>query len=255
MESLAATLTAVTVIVLATLSAVDTSGCDRDTGPGGVSMCLQFKGYDGPQWGACLTTIYVDRISRGKHQCIENSSTYCWYQCMIETHDEADGNVTADCACDAFSSTETNTTLNHTCYSPPGDVCSWYRDCLERKFPCRESSDNYAIAYAENMCNLYGQQKDELSSQGAYWLDVVRKCLQVVLVPLLRPFESGHVTCDTVRKHALKSHASCYTDPYLQAPSICDLSASDLWTVFWGVRGRFTSYFVESLYGLIQVGT
>lgn len=250
------------MVLLSSLLSVDAI-CDKTQGPAGTSLCLPIEGYVGNQWATCLTEPYILRKSRGQHECVEAQSAYCWYQCMIEVHDKGNGTVETECACTPDQGTphSPNTTLDHSCFSPPGDTCSWYRDCLERQFPCREASDSYVVAYPEKMCRLYARLQDQeppkalvaLSNQGQRWLDAVRKCLQVELVPLLRPFESGNVTCASIRVHALKSHASCYTRPYVATPSICELSASDFWTSFWAMRGEFSSYFVESLLGLIQV--
>lgn len=248
------TLVAVAVLVLMSLLQTDAAACDRILGPGGAMHCIQVDGYDKLQWGTCLTNEYLDRKSKGLHECVEKNSTYCWYQCMIEVHNKESGNVTDDCECSPTEPTDINTTLSHACFSPNGTECTWYRECLERKFPCREASDEYIIAYEEKMCNLYGQKVNTLSAQGARWLDATRRCLLVNIVPLLRPFESDGVTCSVIKSEALQTHAQCYLIPYSTAPSLCDLSASDFWTIFWGMRGQFSSYFIESMLGLIKVG-
>lgn len=49
----------------------------------------------------------------------------------------------------------------------------------------------------------------------------MRKCLQVSLVYLLRPYQ--HPTCDEIRKRAFGSHPQCYVKPSDGAVSVCDI--------------------------------
>lgn len=53
----------------------------------------------------------------------------------------------------------------------------------------------------------------------------MRKCIQVELVPLLRPYQSP--SCTEVKTKALTSRIGCYVHPYVEAPNLCDLSIRD----------------------------
>ncbi|XP_025087684.1 uncharacterized protein LOC112560222 [Pomacea canaliculata] len=81
--------------------------------------------------------------------------------------------------------TKRQATIGPDCYTPTGGNCSWYRYCLEASIPCQGTPDDYAITYAEKYCNLFNSNYNRFSSEGKQWVDAVRKCLQVKLVPLL----------------------------------------------------------------------
>ena len=220
------------------------SQCNRNYGPSGVTGCVQIWRYNNEyQWATCLTNAYIQQKSAHKHVCIDTSATYCWYQCMIEVHNKNSGPVTKDCSCNPLRSTPTpytgspTTSLPPACYSPSGDSCDWYRNCLEKKYPCEDTSNAYAIRYAEKFCNLYGSRYSKFSPDGQKWVDAVRKCLQVSLVPLLRPWYNP--TCQEIRQKAFASHTPCYLNPDKDAPSICDLSCSDYLKIFWTIKGSF----------------
>ncbi|XP_025087840.1 uncharacterized protein LOC112560293 [Pomacea canaliculata] len=160
-----------------------------------------------------------------------------------------------DCACDPHQSNVLpyyyHTTFSPECYSPSGEGCNWYSNCLEKKFPCASGSDDYGIAYAEKFCNAYYNNYNTFSSKGRLWVDAVRKCLQVALVPLMQNFTT--YTCAHVKSYAFKSHAPCYLKPDVGAPSFCDLPHEDYWRVFWTINGAFLSAFSNSMYGMFEV--
>ena len=236
--------------------------CNRYYGPSGVTGCVQWAIYNNQyQWATCLTDAYIIQKSRHKHHCADRYARYCWYQCMIEVHDEESGSVSQDCSCKDARYTTPNpftgsltTPLPPICYSPPGDSCDWYRDCLEKKYPCEDTSNAYAIRYAEKFCRLYEKRYSLFSSNGREWVDAVRKCLQVSLVPLLRPWYKP--TCQEIRKKAFASHTTCYLNPDKDAPSICDLSCLDFSKIFWTIKGSFFNLDTawESLKGMRNVG-
>ena len=64
--------------------------------------------------------VYAD--DAGRHQCVDRTRTYCYYQCMLEVHGEDYGAVTADCACDIGDPVPTQppsldgSTLDPLCY-------------------------------------------------------------------------------------------------------------------------------------------
>lgn len=235
--------------------------CNRNSGPSGVTGCVQIWIYNNQyQWATCLTNAYIQQKSGHKHICVDNYAKYCWYQCMIEVHNKNSGPVTDDCSCKDVSTTPNpytgspTTRLPPACYSPSGDSCEWYRNCLEKKYPCEVTSNGYAIRYAEKFCGLYDKRYSLFSSEGRKWVDAVRKCLQVSLVPLLRPWYS--LTCQEIRQKAFASHTPCYLNPDKDAPSICDLDCSDYFKIFWTIKGSFVKMDTawESIKGVWNIG-
>ena len=116
------------------------------------------------------------------------------------------------------------------CLSPRGIDCSWYRECLEAHYPCESTGDGYAIRYAEKYCNLFNSNYNDFSASGRMWIDGVRKCLQLFLVPYLRPWVQK--SCQDLKSEAFDSHSNCYLNPELSAPSICQLPCRDVWRTF-----------------------
>ncbi|XP_062611446.1 uncharacterized protein LOC134273239 [Saccostrea cucullata] len=215
--------------------------CDGTFGPVGTPECVLLTPYYFKyQRATCLTNKYIQTVSKGNAICRDNTATYCYYQCMLELFEVAQGIVSNDCACgvDAPQHTTTppknQTQLPSHCYSPTGGDCSWYSDCLERRFPCQEMQQtSYAINYGLKFCNLYEDHYQNFSTDGQQWIDAVRGCLQVALVPLLRPFLT--ITCSGIKQKAFNSHLDCYTNPIKNAPSFCDLSFLDKWRIFYTV--------------------
>ena len=235
--------------------------CDANYGPSGVTECVQLSEYYGYQWATCLTNAYIQQKSNQKHICKYIYATYCWYQCMIEVHDKSDGTVTDDCSCEPGNTTPKpytgipTTSLPSKCYSPSGDSCDWYRNCLEKKYPCEDTSNAYAIKYAEKFCRLYDDRYSIFSSEGRKWVDAVRKCLQVSLVPILRPWYK--LSCKDIRQRAFASHTPCYLNPDKDAPSICDLGFKDFLQIFLTIKRSFIQLDTlwESLKGMWNIGT
>ena len=229
--------------------------CDINIGPAGTFGCIEDDRYTGgKQYATCLTNIYIQEKSSTKgqsHMCMIRSSTYCWYQCMGETHNKFSGPISEDCSCNG-SPSSTSLPLPEECYSPDGKQCSWYRECLEKKHPCVGKSTGYAIEYAEKFCNLYNDNYDMFSIKGQKWIDSVRKCLQVSLVPAIRPFYDGN--CDDIKKIAFESHAPCYVGAN-GCLSICDLSCADWLKSFWTIKGSIVSSTSESLRGMVDVAS
>ena len=164
--------------------------------------------------------------------------------------------------------------LPASCYSPDGTDCVWYRQCLAKMFPCTGRAD-YAISYGEKFCKAYEQSKSKFSQKalqwiveyspdvlteiaGEYmsarkqesvgnlqWIDAVRKCLQVALVPLLHLCQV-QPTCEDIKTKAFGSHVPCYLEPY-GGFSVCHLSATDWIAVFATIQDSFTSDLVETV--------
>ena len=224
--------------------------------------CIQLRSYNNEyQWGTCVTDAYMKQKSNQNHHCIDRTATYCWYQCMLEVHNKEYGSVTsASCSCTPSNPTSYPNTLTPTtllppeCYSPSGDSCDWYRNCMERKYPCEATSNGYAIKYAEHFCKLYSENLEKFSQIGQNWVNGVRKCLQVSLVPLLRPWVDDP-SCKEIREKAFASHTTCYLDPGDSVPSVCDLDCSDYNRIFWTIKGSFVKVGTlwESLKGMWNI--
>ena len=252
---------ALTFMLLLVVESGCAAKCDKRSGPAGTVDCIQIYRYNNEyQWATCLTDAYIKQKSNQKHVCEDRFATYCWYQCMLEVHSKEAGSVTSDCSCTPSNPTSYPNTLTPTtllppeCYSPPGDSCDWYRNCLERKYPCEATSNGYAIKYAEHFCKLYDQNFAKFSLSGKNWVNGVRKCLQVSLVPLLRPWVDP--TCKEIRERAFASHTPCYLDPGNGVPSVCDLDCSDYYQIFWTIKGSFVKVDTlwESLKGMWNIG-
>ena len=232
--------------------------CSELVGPSGATGCVDLPQYYTPgqhQWATCLTDAYIKQKSRHEHHCVNRQATYCWYQCMLEVHHKMSGNVSSDCSCNPNDKQPTVVTpLPTSCYSPSGDSCDWYRNCLEKKYPCEATTSAYAITFAEKFCNLYNDHYSKFSSDGRKWIDAVRKCLQVSLVPLLRMWQKP--TCQQIRAKAFGSHSPCYLAPDKGAPSICDLKWTEYLKTFWVIKRSFVSLDTagETLKGLWNVG-
>ncbi len=239
--------------------------CDPSTGPAGQAECVHFEDYyDDYQWAVCLTNTYIQLKSNKEHICRPLPSgdrpNYCWYQCQIETFGLDKGTVYDECRCTPGGSLPTfkplpddngDTGLPEWCLSPSGTECTWYRECLEKRHPCEASGNGYALSYAEKFCNLYTQRSKYFSALGLEWVNAVRKCLQVALVPHIRPWSKP--TCQELKKIAFDSHTPCYLEPFPGAPSICDLGCLDWAQIFWTIKSGYTQAFVESLQGTVDV--
>ena len=205
---------------------------------GGTHCVLLMPYYSEYQWATCLTNDYItdSTSTRGKtHNCHGRNryAVQCWYECMTEFYNLNAGSVNDNCRCSPSStSMPTVPTLPPHCFSPRGDDCRWYRECLEVRYPCQGTSHGYAIEFAEKFCNLFSTNYNDFSSHGQSWVYAVRKCLQVELVPTsLRPWVNR--TCRELRDIAFNSHTVCYLSPASGAPSVCDLSCADLGKSFW----------------------
>ena len=249
------------ILLFLSLHLARATTCDRDNGPAGVTECIQISRYNNEyQWATCLTNAYIQQKSSHQHQCTDRTRTYCWYQCMLEVYEKDSGPVSDDCSCQLSNTTAKpyagvpTTSLPQECESPKGDSCDWYRNCLEKRYPCEDTSNAYAIKYAEKFCRLYENRSSLFSPEGRKWVDAVRKCLQVSLVPILRPWYT--FSCEDIRQWAFDSHTPCYLDPDEGAPSICDLDCQDFFKIFWTIKGSFIQLdtFWETLKGMWNIG-
>ena len=217
-----------------------TQRCHPYFGPSGTTACVPLASYNNQyQWATCLTDTYILQKSFRRHACRNRFYPYCWYQCMIEVHGKESGPVKNDCSCSPGSLSKPTpsptTSLPSFCYSPSGTSCQWYSSCLERKYPCRGTKYADPLRYAEEICWLYTNRNSVFSSDGRKWVDGVRKCLQVELVPLLRPWNNP--TCQEIEKTAFESQVSCYMKPDEGVLSICELDCKEYFKIFWVIKG------------------
>ena len=231
------------------------ANCDSSFGPAGGTHCIRLSGYYGYQWATCRTDTYIQIKSSYKHKCKNRFTKYCYYQCMLDIYNRGYGFVFSPCKCSPDDPvSKASVPLPAWCYSPDGKNCSWYRECLSKAYPRCENDDNdYAIKFAEKFCNLYNESYNEFSSQGQRWIDAVRKCLQLKLVPLVDRFRDK--TCAELKSTAFDSYASCYINPDESSLSYCDVPRLDRLKVFWTIKSSFFYAFVPGLKGLLQVMT
>ena len=102
---------------------------------------------------------------------------------------------------------------------------------------------------------MFEEQKAKLSPDAQKWMEAVRKCQQVAMVPLLSPSEDP--TCKEIREKALASYTQCYLNPGEGAKSICDVICWEHFKIFWAIKGSFLKLDTawESLKGLWDIGT
>lgn len=228
--------------------------CNVIVGPPGPTECIQLDRYNNEyQWATCLSNAYIQQKSGHEHICSSPYANYCWYQCMIEVHNKEYGSVTNDCSCQPGRIPTLS--LPTECYSPAGDSCDWYRNCLEKKYPCEGSRNSYTVTFAKKFCRMFEELSAKFSADGQKWMDGVRKCLQVALVPLLRPWTNP--TCSDIRERAIASHTPCYLKPDKDVPSICDLDYVQYVKIFWTIKGSFIKLDTawQSLKGMWNVET
>ncbi|KAK3082724.1 hypothetical protein FSP39_003530 [Pinctada imbricata] len=170
---------------------------------------------------------------------------------MIERYGKSSGPVYDDCLCKPGDVSSINQTLPSYCYSPSGTDCDWYRNCLEKRHPCDGTEASYAIKYAKKFCDLYTENYNKFSSIGKNWVDQVRMCLQVQLVPSLRPGKQQ--TCESIKELAFRSHVPCYVKPSeSKTLSFCNIPTKDQLKVFWTIKGAFVDEPVASMKGLFE---
>ncbi|CAF3899418.1 unnamed protein product [Rotaria sp. Silwood1] len=128
-------------------------------------------------------------------------------------------------------------TLPIECLSPDGSNCDWYNECLGRKYSCQDTPTEHVLTYATAFCNLYVKYQDIFSDPALRWIDDARKCLQVALVPFIRPFTNSN--CQKIRDRAFTSYKPCYLRPYPETASICHMTRRDWLRVFWTLKSAF----------------
>lgn len=103
------------------------------------------------------------------------------------------------------------------------------------------------MEFATKFCNLYNDNFENFSVEGQTWIDAVRKCLQVSLVPIIRPWCTK--SCKEIKETAFASHVPCYVLPNKQDPSIsmCNLGNIDRLKVFWTIKSSLVMSVGSSL--------
>lgn len=222
--------------------------CNNATLPLGSSSCIRIPRYSGEQWSTCVTDLYIRQKSKGRHGCSKGQQI-CIYQCMLEVHDANSGAVSRPCTCSTgkIMTTDSGKTLFITvkpaipawCSTPTGADCGWFKTCLGRRYPCAGNFKGEIIKFAEVLCKSYLNPYSGLSKNGYIWLNGVRKCLQVNMVPLLRIWQGTkrQNSCKTLTRRAISSYRHCFFSPYpATIPTICELPLADLWRIFWHLR-------------------
>ena len=203
----------------------------------------------------CVTTDYIERLSsvRGQnHSCPGKTLTHCFYPCMRELHNVDKGVILSPCNCSGPGSPPSESLESALgCYSPSGDSCEWYKQCLHARYDCTRTRYDYANGYGKKFCDLYGKRYSEFGYLTRSWIDAVRHCLQVKLVAYLRPWVTA--TCKDIYEIAFSTHTGCYLSPAIGAPSICQLPCGDLWKIFRLVAGALLSGPLETSRQMFQV--
>ncbi|KAL3883439.1 hypothetical protein ACJMK2_029702 [Sinanodonta woodiana] len=181
----------------------------------------------------------------------DNNDVQCSLKFKRTEYNDTPSPVYDDCACGSGVPPNTQAVISTWCFSPSGQECNWYADCLEKRRRCEGTDSAYAITFADKFCNLYKDHYQRFSQIGQNWIYAVRKCLQVVLVPILRP--GVNITCDGIKQMAFSSHADCYISPYPGAPSVCNISITDFYYMFWTIKSAFKDAFDASVEGANDV--
>ena len=142
---------------------------------------------------------------------------------------------------------------------PSGDKCSWYRECLEKVHSCQNHEARYAITYGERFCKLYEDKKSNFSPIAQKWIDNVRRCLQLQLVPYIRNFQQ-RTKCEEIKQAAFKSHDCCYLagdscSKQTGAPSVYDIPAKDWANIIWTIKGSLGDEFLNTMRSALKVGS
>ena len=187
--------------------------CNTNYGPPGETTCVKFSDYSGYQYATCLSDSYIKSKSSQRHTCNKwyHRYNYCYYQCQLELNNKESGQIEENCRCTPGEK-EIIIKLPEWCKTPTGENCRWYRECLAKVHPCDREEDakyQYAINYGEKFCQLYENSYRLFSELGQKWIDNVRRCLQLELVPYIRSFAQS-ASCKSIKEAAFKSHDCCY---------------------------------------------
>lgn len=208
--------------------------CDRDVGPAGVYDCFNPNNGSQYQWATCVKVSYI-MASYPNVSSTDMNASYDWSECMMERYLIGDDAGVDECGCEPGRKPN-EPSLASKCYSPDGTDCDWYEDCLRGKYPCSDDAEGrfITVQYGQTFCNLYSQKIDYISNVAADWIDKVRRCLQLRLVPYVRDF--GNSGCPEIKQLALDSQEPCYMDS-----GMCKLTCREWAQAFWNIRKSFGS--------------
>ena len=105
--------------------------------------------------------------------------------------------------------------------------------------------------YAIQFCDLHNRYKPHFSVKTRQWIDFVRRCLLVRLVPLIRPF-FNHTNCQQIDSYAADTQLQCHFEPFRFETSVCDLDLVEWAKVFWTVKGNLNRSTSEGLKNMIM---
>lgn len=233
----------VTVICLSMMAISGVySQCERDSGTEGITKCVSSDYFPNRKYQAAVCMRRSTLKSIGM-QCKDPYAEYCWYYCSITPNNPG----VSTCECDPEKNLlPWKSVIPLHCYTPDGNTCSWYQECLETRIPCESTAHPYAITYAEKYCKRFQNNYHKFSKNGKKWVDAVRKCLQESLTHVMYP--QINVSCEYVKELAFDTHIDCYRQPSTEIV-LRDLSIGDCWNIFWTVKGAFVDAFSETLRG------
>jgi hypothetical protein len=231
-----------TCVLLLLISGIQ-AGCDINSGPEGAIDCRAFSvlGTDpSPQWARCISRDRLKNITNNQLTCIFN---FCNYLCMQEYYDISYGEIYSDCRCRTqdLSLVDLNQTqIDDKCYRNSAKECSWYKDCLQKRYGCLTSQHNGALRFQEKFCHLHDKMRDSLSVQANEWFGEVKNCLLDKLSPMIRPWRKEN--CSDIDTIALESLKTCYLKPNLNMDlSICQLDCKNWWLIFREIKRFFNA--------------
>ena len=106
---------------------------------------------------------------------------------------------------------------------------------------------------------MYEDKKSKFSPIAQKWIDNVRRCLQLQLVPYIRNFQQ-QTKCEEIKEAAFKSHNCCYLagdscSKQTGAPSVCDIPAKDWARIIWTIKGSLGDEFLNTMRSVVKVGS
>jgi hypothetical protein len=119
-------------------------------------------------------------------------------------------------------------------------TCDWY-SCVSNYCQCTPS--DYPEGYGYKFCSLYGERMSSFSAAGQQWINAVRTCLQVALLPSVTP----SIPCSELTTIAFATHVGCYTSPGYGAQSVCFLPVSDWVEIMITIKSAFVTAFSETV--------
>ena len=259
------------LLILYNSKEISSLNCNLTHGPSGDIDCLREKGSN-YQFVRCVSReeaalIFKNNDNLYRNYCPENSNNnedqlkhrFCKISCMTEYYNDDSLDVKNDCLCNPNNfdklnlKTKSKPTIPNSCYNPQGN-CMWYHECLEKRFSCLESSNDYAISYGEKYCKLFEENSHKFSLNAQSWIKNVKLCLQIQLVSEIKQYSDSN--CSEIQRIAFISHTSCYLRPNGKS-GICYLSFKDWWNIFFTMKNAlipFSGSALSTFKGVFEVG-